>query len=95
MPTCHNCKTEWTWKQTVKSLFRLKCPYCGKKQYESAASRKRTSMISIIPLIAVPINLLLNLPWWNVIVLMIPLIVIILGIYPYLIKLSNEEELLW
>ncbi|WP_218026198.1 hypothetical protein [Cerasibacillus quisquiliarum] len=67
----------------------------GKKQYESAASRKRTSMISIIPLIAVPINLLLNLPWWNVIVLMIPLIVIVLGIYPYLIKLSNEEEPLW
>lgn len=66
-----------------------------KKQYESAASRKRTSMISIIPLIAVPINLLLNLPWWNVIVLMIPLIVIVLGIYPYLIKLSNEEEPLW
>lgn len=30
MPTCHNCKSEWTWKQTVKSLFRLKCPYCGK-----------------------------------------------------------------
>lgn len=52
-------------------------------------------MISIIPLIAVPINLLLNLPWWNVIVLMIPLIVIVLGIYPYLIKLSNEEEPLW
>lgn len=65
------------------------------KKYESAASRKRTSMISIIPLIAVPINLLLNLPWWNVIVLMIPLIVIVLGIYPYLIKLSNEEEPLW
>jgi len=95
MPICKNCGEKWTWKQTIKTLFRLKCPHCYKRQYESASSRKRTSMISLIPLIALPINALLNLPWWMVGVLMLPMIAVIWIIYPYLIEISNEEEPLW
>ncbi len=37
MPICQNCSKEWTWKQTIKTLFKLKCLHCGEKQYESAA----------------------------------------------------------
>lgn len=95
MPVCQNCKKEWTWKQTIKSLFKLKCPYCGKKQYESTASKKRTSVLSVIPLIAMPIVIMFNLQWWTVVLLTIPMIAIVWSIYPYIIELSNEEEPLW
>ncbi|MDO6449198.1 TIGR04104 family putative zinc finger protein [Oceanobacillus profundus] len=95
MPICQNCGEEWTWKQTVKTLFRLKCPHCGNKQYESASSKKRTNMIGLIPLIALPINVFFSFPWWMVIVIMIPMIAVILIVYPYMIKVSNEEEPFW
>ena len=95
MPVCNNCGKKWTWKQTIKTLFRLTCPHCNKRQYESTSSRKRTSTISLIPLIALPINYLLNLPWWMVGVLMLPIIAVIWMISPYLIEVSNEEEPLW
>ncbi len=95
MPTCKNCGKKWTWKQTIKTLFRLKCPHCHKRQYESASSRKRTAMIGLIPLIALPLNELLNLPWWMVGVLMLPMIAAIWIIYPFIIEISDEEEPLW
>lgn len=95
MPTCQNCKKEWTWKQTIKTMFRLKCPHCGEKQYETASSRKRTSIFGVLPIIALPINILFNFPWWMVGVIMIPIIAVIWSVYPYLIKLSNVEEPLW
>lgn len=95
MPICQNCKKEWTWKQTIKTLFRLKCPYCGRKQYESASSKKRGSLFGIIPVFVLPINMFLDFPWWMVLVITIPLVVAIWSVYPYMIELSNEEEPLW
>ncbi len=95
MPICQSCANKWTWKQTIKTLFRLKCPHCGKKQYESASSRKRTSMISLIPLITLPLNVLFNLPWWMVVVFMIPMLAISWILIPLKMEISNEEEALW
>jgi len=94
MPTCQNCKREWTWKQTIRRMFYLKCPYCGKKQYESAASKKRTPF-GLVPLIVLPIGVLLNFQWWLVAGSIGLLTVAILCIYPYFLQLSNEEEALW
>ncbi|WP_082684217.1 TIGR04104 family putative zinc finger protein [Lentibacillus amyloliquefaciens] len=51
MPVCQNCGKEWTWKQTVKTLFKLKCPHCGANQYESASSRRRGSLVGLTPLV--------------------------------------------
>jgi CXXC-20-CXXC protein len=95
MPICKKCSKKWTWKQTIKTLFRFKCPHCRKRQYESASSRKRTGMICLIPLIALPITTLLKLPWWMVGVFMLPIIVVIWIIYPFIIEISDEEEPLW
>ncbi len=95
MPICQNCGKKWTWKQTMHSLFKLKCPHCCEKQYESASSRKRTTMISLIPLISLPINVLFNFPWWMVVVFMIPMLAILSIFYPFMMEISNEEEPLW
>ncbi|MEC2158493.1 TIGR04104 family putative zinc finger protein [Virgibacillus halodenitrificans] len=97
MPTCQNCGKKWTWKQTVKTLFRLKkcCPYCGKKQYESASSRRRTSAFLLIPLVLLPINAWFEFSVGMVLLLAIPLYIILLGLYPFILKLSNEMEPYW
>ncbi|MFC2949986.1 TIGR04104 family putative zinc finger protein [Virgibacillus sediminis] len=95
MPICNHCGKEWTWQQTIKTLFRLKCPHCDNKQYESASSKKKTSIIGLLPLIALPINVFLNNPWWMVVIIMSPLIAVVLSVYPFMIKLSNEQEPLW
>lgn len=95
MPTCKNCGEKWTWKQTIKTLFRLKCPYCGIKQYESASSRIRGSIFMLIPLILLPVNALLEITMSTAFILAVVLVFLIFGLYPFILKLSNEQEPYW
>ncbi|MGP4108945.1 TIGR04104 family putative zinc finger protein [Virgibacillus sp. L01] len=95
MPVCQNCGEKWTWKQTVKTMFRLKCPHCGEKQYESASSRIRGGVFVLIPLVLLPINAWLEFSIGTVLILAIIFAFIIIGLYPFIIKLSNEEEPYW
>lgn len=92
MPTCQSCGEKWTWKQTIKSIFRLRCPYCGKRQYESASSRKRNSLFMIIPFVLVPINAWLDFSMGIALILAVIIGVIIIVSFPFHLKLSNEEE---
>ncbi|MEC5425780.1 hypothetical protein QGM71_20135 [Virgibacillus sp. C22-A2] len=95
MPTCQNCGKKWTWKQTIKTIFRLRCPHCDKKQYESASSRIRGGVFfMLIPLLLLPINALLD---FSVGALSIGIIfaLILFGLYPFILQLSNEEEPYW
>src|SRR5699024_3825172 len=99
MPTCQNCDKDWSWKQAVKSSFTLdtgmKCPYCESKQYLTTKARKRSSMFPFI------VPLLILLPWFSelsipaMISIFIGFYLVFLGIYPFLIELSNREERLW
>lgn len=93
MPVCANCQKRWTWGQTIKTLFRLKCPYCGKKQYETAASRQKNGMFGVVlPLIFLPIIIAFNIPIGTTLVFVILVSGILLAVYPFFLKLSNEEE---
>ncbi|GIO28384.1 TIGR04104 family putative zinc finger protein [Ornithinibacillus bavariensis] len=47
MPICQNCGEKWSWRQTMKTLFKLKCPHCSTKQYESTSSRLRSGILTI------------------------------------------------
>ncbi|GGK00688.1 hypothetical protein GCM10007063_23730 [Lentibacillus kapialis] len=92
MPTCQNCDKKWTWKQTIKTIFRLKCPYCGKKQYESASSRVRGGVFALIPLAFLPINAGFGLSVGIALLVAIILGFIILGSYPFRhIKINNKS----
>ena len=93
MPICQTCHKEWTWMQTIKNLFKLKCPFCGSKQYEAAASKKRGSLFLIIPLIIVPLmNVLLDLTVPFALFLSFLIVLLIFVTYPFILKLSNDEE---
>ena len=93
MPTCTNCANKWTWKQTIKTLFKLKCPYCGKKQYESASSRRKNGIFGVIlPIILLPVVVWFNISVGVAFILAMITAAIILGLYPFTLELSNEEE---
>ncbi|MGP4108493.1 TIGR04104 family putative zinc finger protein [Virgibacillus sp. L01] len=80
----------------MKTLFRLKCPYCEKKQYESASSRMKNGTLTLLPLVVIlPINALFDLPVGTALINGIVIVLIIFGIYPFLLKLSSEEEPYW
>ena len=98
MPTCQNCNQKWSWKQTLKSSLTLAtgmiCPYCKEKQYVTSRTRKRSSLVGFIA----PILMLLNIffgPSIAIVFILIVFFPLFLGIYPYWIELSNEEEFLW
>ena len=96
MPICPNCDKKWTWKQTLKTLFRLKCPYCDKKQYESASSRVSSGGIfMLIPLLILPINIWIEFTWITVLIVIFIQILLIFGLYPFVLKLSSEQEPYW
>ncbi|MDG5790007.1 hypothetical protein QA612_21355 [Evansella sp. AB-P1] len=99
MPTCKNCKQDWTWKQTVKSGFTMdigmKCPHCDKKQYLTSKSRKKTGL----SIIAIPFTLIIPVLFEISSIIAISIFIgtalIVFGINPILTDLSNEEEQLW
>ncbi|WP_077329528.1 TIGR04104 family putative zinc finger protein [Virgibacillus siamensis] len=95
MPICQNCGETWTWKQTLRAIFKWKCPHCHEKQYESASSRRKTGMFSLLPIILVPLIYLFDFSWWGIVFLFIVYMTIFFGAYPFVLKLSNEEEPFW
>ncbi len=96
MPICKNCNQKWSWKQTVKKMTTLNsemtCPYCGEKQYQSKKSKAIAPFLGLIILLPLLIQFFIDLP----IVITLSLIPILAGIifviYPFAMKLSNEEE---
>ncbi|KAB8138525.1 hypothetical protein F9U64_04435 [Gracilibacillus oryzae] len=98
MPVCQICHKTWSWKQTIKKSFTLdtgmNCPYCGEKQYVTTKTRKITALITF----AVPVIMLVNLFFGASLVflfLLIGVVFLFFGTYPFYMKLSNEEETIW
>lgn len=96
MPICQNCHHTWTWKETFKRSFTfdggMECPYCKKMQYYSARFRKISSIIpfAVITLI-MSCNFLFG-PSYIFVIALLSLIPLYIVIYPFTVKLSNEEK---
>ncbi|WP_042147979.1 TIGR04104 family putative zinc finger protein [Paucisalibacillus sp. EB02] len=96
MPICHSCDKKWTYKQTIITLFRLKCPHCEKRQYESASSRLRSGTLTLLALVVIlPVNALFDFSVGTALIIGIFIVLIIFGIYPFILKLSSKEEPYW
>lgn len=96
MPVCKNFGKEWSWAQIVKTLFRLKCPYCREKQHKTAASRWKNSVYTTIGIfIVMLINIFFNLSIIGAVIIGLIIIFNFLVIYPFNLKLSNEQEPFW
>ncbi|HLR52140.1 MAG TPA: TIGR04104 family putative zinc finger protein [Candidatus Avamphibacillus sp.] len=99
MPTCQNCKSKWSWKQTFKKSFTLDtamtCPYCGEKQYVTSRTRNISTMITMM---IITIVMLMNIffgPSFIFVFILIGSIPFMVGLYPYWVELSNKEKPLW
>ncbi|ANU09595.1 hypothetical protein BBH88_04410 [Planococcus antarcticus DSM 14505] len=98
MPSCENCGQKWKWKtivlKTLKLTNKVNCPYCGKTQYIVPKSRKITGIYSFLPLFVIILsNLIFELEVRDVILLTATLLIVALGLYPFLMKLSNEDKI--
>jgi CXXC-20-CXXC protein len=79
----------------MRTMFRLKCPYCDVKQYESAASRKKTWVISALPAVLLPLYWFTDISIKPAIMILIVLYLLVFSYYPFVMKLSNEQEPFW
>ncbi|AYV71651.1 hypothetical protein M1D49_18525 [Bacillus sp. PK3-056] len=95
MRTCQNCDQKWTWKQTLKSSFtldnKLICPHCREKQYVTSRTRGITFMATILIITFTLLSNLLLGPSFVFVVILISFILIVLGLYPFWVELSNKE----
>ncbi|RPF53891.1 TIGR04104 family putative zinc finger protein [Aquisalibacillus elongatus] len=100
MPKCQNCDQQWSYKQTVKKSFTLDtgmpCPYCERKQYPTAKTRKKASLLNFVPLLSLLLPVFWNdISGWVVLGLLLGSSIFLMSVYPVMLKLSNEEEGLW
>lgn len=99
MPNCESCGQKWPWKTTVSKTFKLtnkiNCPHCGTPQYLIPKSRKLTAMFAYIPaFLIITLTLVLDFNGLGVFLLAITLLIAFLGLYPFMMKLSNEDPML-
>ncbi|WP_010650361.1 TIGR04104 family putative zinc finger protein [Oceanobacillus massiliensis] len=98
MPNCQKCNQKWTWKQALKANFKLdgtECPYCGQDQYITAESRRRTNWISFAPALSLLMLAFMDVSLGILISIIIVLSILMIGIYPFVIKLSSDQESFW
>lgn len=98
MPNCESCGQAWSWKTVVKKTMKLtnqaKCPYCKKTQYLIPKSRKLTAIYSYIPaFLIITLSLVLDLNGWGIFLLAAALLIMFLALYPFMVKLSTDEQL--
>lgn len=96
MPTCQNCHSKWSWKQTIKKTFTLdpgmSCPYCGETQYQTQKSKTRNGFFNAIILIPLLINIFFDIPGVFLLSLFPLLFVLTMSLYPFLVEISSREE---
>jgi len=79
----------------MRTMFRLKCPNCGAKQYESAASRKNTWIISALPGVLLPLYWFTDITIMTAFIVLMVLYLLVFCFFPFVMKLSNEQEPFW
>lgn len=100
MPNCENCGQQWKWKtivlKTLKLTNKVNCPFCGKAQYLVPKSRKATGIFSFLPtFLIIFFSVVFDLDVLEVFLFAGILILVFLGFYPFLMKLSNENKTLF
>ncbi|AXI08560.1 hypothetical protein CV093_06670 [Oceanobacillus sp. 143] len=94
MPNCQKCGQHWSWLQTLKVNFKfdgMECQNCCEKQYVTSKSKKKLNRISYLPVILI-LLLLFDLSLQITIGIIIAVSILLIGLYPFLIKLTSEDE---
>ncbi|WP_298831146.1 TIGR04104 family putative zinc finger protein [uncultured Planococcus sp.] len=97
MPNCENCGRQWKWKtivlNTLKFTNKVNCPYCGKAQYIVPKSRKQNALFSFLPaFLIITLSSIFDLGVLSVVLLAAGMLTAALSLYPFIMKLSNEDK---
>jgi len=96
MPTCANCHSKWSWKQTVKKMFTLdtgmNCPYCGERQYQTGKSKKKAGILNFFVLLPLLLNIFFDIPAAILLSSFPVLFFLIMSLNPFLMNLSSKEK---
>lgn len=97
MPNCENCGQKWQWKtivlKTLKLTNKVNCPYCGKTQYIVPKSKKQNAIFSFLPaFLIIALSNIFDLGVLGVVLLAAGLLTAALSLYPFIMKLSNEDK---
>ncbi|MBR7553948.1 TIGR04104 family putative zinc finger protein [Allobacillus sp. GCM10007491] len=95
LPACSVCKQKWTWKETWQASLRLDtripCPKCQSSQFITKNSRCRL-MIFTSPLLLPILLPLTSLSPVLIFLLWGLLLLTYITLYPYFVRLADEEE---
>ena len=99
MPSCKNCGQKWKWQtivlETLKLTNKVNCPYCSKTQYLVPKSKKMTGIFSYLPVFLIIMStFIFDLENQEIFMLAAAIIIVFLGFYPFLMKLSNEKNVM-
>ena len=99
MPTCKNCETRWSWKESMKASWKfsgaMRCPNCRVDQYATPKSRQRMTLISWLVLLPLPFTALFNVSLLYTVCIIIFFSAIGLSLIPKAMELSNDHKPLW
>ncbi|GAK09188.1 hypothetical protein JCM19038_3012 [Geomicrobium sp. JCM 19038] len=75
------------------SIYGMSCPYCDQVQYLSKNAKRKTSFLAFLPLLVPLLNLLTNLGFLATIMIFLSVSLLFMSLYPFLMELSNEDQL--
>src|SRR5699024_12843661 len=95
MPTCANCHSKWSWKQTMKKMFTLdtgmNCPYSGERQYQTGKSKKKAGILNFLDLLPLLLNMFFDIPAAILLSSFTVLLFLIMSFDLFLINLISKE----
>lgn len=68
------------------------CPYCEEKQYQTQKSKGKIGMLTPIILLPLIIQVFFDVPGAITIISFPILFILVIVLYPFLMKLSSEEK---
>ncbi|RKL65385.1 hypothetical protein CR203_20775 [Salipaludibacillus neizhouensis] len=93
LPTCWSCSYGFKWSELLIVMDgRKQCPHCSSKQYFTAHSIFKSSVVAV-PLVFIPFILkLLNTSWTMMIFIAFLLLMIYIVCLPFLYEFTNEQQ---
>jgi|SRR5699024_6188853 len=93
LPVCQHCHTRWTYIDTLKNLFRLRCSYCGEKNYFSRTFRWREPIFFLF-IMGINFFLLpmLSISFGSKLMIILIILFLYLSTAPFGLKLTEKEE---
>ncbi|NLI69175.1 MAG: hypothetical protein GX374_11090 [Bacilli bacterium] len=96
MPVCNKCHRRWTWKQMFIKQFNLSgemtCPYCGTKQYYAKRTKKWSGIIPTSAIVLIMGGNLVFGPSYLGLFFLVLFLPLYLLIFPFFVRLTDEEE---